>query len=181
MPELESRPSRNTRLILDGASRSAPIDMNRALFSPWWRRLVPERDDAVHLYLARFHANGVPRGPVRMMHRGCRDPRPYDAAMIGTAITAQPERTGPDWFGKVATRALNPLKPGYASAVGATAIQAYPSAARWRFPGGPLEPGRATPAPPGARACGRCHRGRAEPGMPHRLSERLTVRGRPAF
>jgi hypothetical protein len=31
--------------------------------------------------------------------------------MIGTAITSQPERTGPDWFGKVATRALSPLEP----------------------------------------------------------------------
>jgi len=29
--------------------------------------------------------------------------------MIGTAITSQPERTGPDRFGKVATRALSPL------------------------------------------------------------------------
>ena len=34
-----------------------------------------------------------------------------DAAMIATAITWQPERTGPAWFGKVATRALRPLKP----------------------------------------------------------------------
>jgi hypothetical protein len=59
--------------------------------------------------------------------------QPYDAAMIGTAVTSQPERTGPDWFGKVATRALSPLKPAAtASAVGATAVQAYPSAARWR-------------------------------------------------
>ena len=48
------------------------------------------------------------------------------------------------------TRALNPLKPGYASAVGATAVQALPfgrtlarspaHARRWRFPGGALEP-----------------------------------------
>jgi hypothetical protein len=36
---------------------------------------------------------------------------------------------------------LSPLKPGYASAVGATGVQAYPSAARWRLPGGALEPG----------------------------------------
>jgi hypothetical protein len=52
----------------------------------------------------------VPRKLVRMMHCGCRDPRPCDAAMIGTvmistAITSQPEPTGRDWFGKVATRA----------------------------------------------------------------------------
>jgi hypothetical protein len=30
---------------------------------------------------------------------------PHDAAMISTAITSQPEPTGPDWFGKVATGA----------------------------------------------------------------------------
>jgi len=35
--------------------------------------------------------------------------------MIGTAITSPPERTGRNWFGKVATRvALNLLKPGCA-------------------------------------------------------------------
>jgi hypothetical protein len=38
----------------------------------------------------------------------------YHAAVIGTAtigttITPRPERTCPDWIGKVATRALRPL------------------------------------------------------------------------
>jgi hypothetical protein len=33
-------------------------------------------------------------------------------AMIGTAVTSPPERTGSDWFGKVATRALCPLSLG---------------------------------------------------------------------
>ncbi len=40
----------------------------------------------------------------------CGDPRlttpsMIATAMIGTAITSPPERSGPDWFGKVATRA----------------------------------------------------------------------------
>jgi hypothetical protein len=56
----------------------------------------------------------------------------YSCRRSRLAITSQPERTGPGWFGKVATRALSPLKPGYASAASATAVQAYPSAARSR-------------------------------------------------
>ena len=62
-----------------------------------------------------------------MMHRSCREPRPYATTMIGAAmigtVTSQPERTGPDRFGKVAIRASSPLKPCYASAGGATAAR----------------------------------------------------------
>jgi len=146
-----SRQCAKRRVVLVAADRETGL---RRIFGPYSTRslepetlvarLVPKRDEAVQFYFAKYHANGVPRGPVRMMHRGCRDPRPYDAAMIGTAITSQPERTGPDWFGKVATRpstrrspathrpsARRPSRP-YQPRAGALVGAGWASAASWR-------------------------------------------------
>ncbi len=59
-----------------------------------------------------------------MMHCGCRELRPYDATMIGTAtigtaIASQPQRTDPDWISKVAT---SPAKERSSTAANQTRV-----------------------------------------------------------
>jgi hypothetical protein len=82
-----------------------------------------------------------------MMHRSCREPRPYATTMIGAAmigtVTSQPERTGPDWISKVATRVLNPLKP--ATGRRRDGRPGLPLAARWGARRRRLGAGRSKP------------------------------------
>src|SRR5207244_1754034 len=59
--------------------------------------------------------------------------RAADTAMIGTAITSQPERSGPDCVGaRLPPAPSTRCNLATQSAVGATAVQGLPSAARWR-------------------------------------------------